>query len=98
MSYYWKYEQNNSGGEFIEPAINLWVYASTEKEADKIAKENGVYWNIFADCECCGPRWSAADCFADPIPDYQWKVSEWEEEMAKKDGIPARLLIKGEQK
>lgn len=98
MSLYWLYEQNNSGGKFIKPAISLWVYASTEEEADKIALENGVYWLSLSDCSCCGPRWGAADGGYEKIPDYLWTTSEWVQKAADADGVPARLLIKGEQK
>ena len=60
---YYLYEQNNSGGVFTEPAKNVIVKASSYSEANRIAEENGVYfdeeYNI--DCDCCGMRWSKHD-------------------------------------
>lgn len=56
--------QNNSGGRFGPPAINVIVEADDWREADAIAAENGVYLNGVAsgyDCSCCGDRWHSAE-------------------------------------
>jgi len=59
MTYY-VFEQNNSGGVFVEPAVQVVIQASSEDEAVKVAVSNGLYFDpeFEVDCECCGPRWS----------------------------------------
>lgn len=54
---WYKYRQNNSGGIFLEPAINVIVEADSDGEAQGKAEEVGVYFDPFSDCQCCGPRW-----------------------------------------
>jgi len=98
MSHYWGYSQNNSGGIWKKPAIEVWIEAETEKEADLIAKENGVYFSIFSgkegDClDCCGARWGGADYCLPKVPEPSKYVLQWEIE----SGIPAQLIIKGEK-
>lgn len=62
MNFY-EYDQNNSGGSFIENdklCHRVIIEAESEKEADEIAKNIGIYFNGVAkgyDCECCGDRW-----------------------------------------
>lgn len=58
---FYTFSQNNSGGQFDE---NLSQYviieASSAKEANRKAREIGVYFNGIDegyDCECCGDRW-----------------------------------------
>ncbi len=99
MSLYWGYSQNNSGGFFKEPAIEVWIEAQTEEDADRIAKENGIYFSIFSgqegDClDCCGARWGGADWCLPKVPEPSKYVLQWE----KESGIPAQLIIKGENK
>lgn len=92
MTYY-TYQQNNSGGSFISPAITVVVKASTPAEADAKAIEAGVYFDPFfeIDCDCCGERWySASESDAsDVVPE----VSEWYQSFAKSDGVPAQIVI-----
>lgn len=52
MSKWFHYDQNNSGGSFGGPAINVWVEARSAEEANGIAEGH--------DCECCGDRWHSA--------------------------------------
>lgn len=57
---FYHYRQNNSGGGFEGPAINVIVEALEAGEADSRAKEVGVYFDGCADgidCSCCGDRW-----------------------------------------
>lgn len=54
---FYVYHQNNSGGKFAPPAINLVVEADTPAEADTIALSEGVYEDDGSDCQCCGSRW-----------------------------------------
>lgn len=57
---WYRFDQNNSGGSFAEPALNVIVKAKNAEEANKIAVESGfVYFDpeFKKDCECCGNRW-----------------------------------------
>lgn len=97
MSYY-RYRQNNSGGGWDSPAIEVFIEANSPTEADKIAIENGIYFDpdYEIDCECCGNRWSnAGDWDAwDEIPSlYETPLDEY-----LYGNFPRRLVIKGEQK
>jgi len=62
MSKYYRYRQNNSGGAFEGPAIDVFVEADTPEEADEIAQTKGIYFDpeYRIDCDCCGNRWSNA--------------------------------------
>ena len=59
---YYVYHQNNSGGGFEKPAINVVVKASNFKEANAIFEtiENCYFDGCRRkmDCSCCGDRWS----------------------------------------
>lgn len=59
MSFY-RYRQNNSGGIWTEPAINVIVEAGSADEANDRAETLGVYFGGAGDCSCCGNRWSTA--------------------------------------
>lgn len=54
---FYNFTQNNSGGVFTEPAIHVYVEATSVNEACDRAEEVGVYFGGFGDCECCGDRW-----------------------------------------
>lgn len=55
------YRQNNSGGRFRKPAVNVYVEALNSSHADTRAEELGLYFDGSGDCSCCGSRWSTAD-------------------------------------
>lgn len=60
---FYQFRQNNSGGSFDEPAINVIVEASSAVEANEIAQQHGIYFDgcdSGTDCSCCGDRWSPA--------------------------------------
>lgn len=57
---FYTYHQNNSGGVWAGPAITVVVEASSAAEANAIAERNGVYFDGFNDCACCGKRWYEA--------------------------------------
>lgn len=60
---FYGYDQNNSGGTYSTPIIQLWVEADSPQEADQLAQRHGVYFDgvdLGLDCECCGDRWSRA--------------------------------------
>ncbi len=78
MTYY-RYRQNNSGGGFEGPAIEVFVEADSEDEADEIAQEHGIYFDplYLIDCECCGNRWSEAwDSYEQIPPEYYSELDE----------------------
>lgn len=56
---YW-FRQNNTGGYFCDPAINVMIEAGSASEANDLAQKHGVYFNGATngkDCGCCGDRW-----------------------------------------
>jgi len=90
MSYY-RYIQNNSGGSFLEPAIEVFIEANTVREADSIARKSGIYFGYGpGDCDCCGERWLKASKYSksEAIEPNKY-ASRWET-----DEIPALLVIK----
>lgn len=88
---FYTYEQNNSGGFWKAPAISVVVEASSEDEADTIAKQNGVYFfDEHDDCPgCCGSRWGNARGPYQQIPEINAFDLRWEEI----SGIPAQLVV-----
>lgn len=58
---FFEYRQNNSGGGFTGPAINVYIEADNVGEANNIFQTlDGCYFDpdYERDCECCGTRWS----------------------------------------
>lgn len=58
---FYHFHQNNSGGSFDGPAINVIVEAINAAHANTIAEEHGLYFDGCdkgIDCGCCGDRWS----------------------------------------
>lgn len=88
---FYTYEQNNSGGFWKAPAISVVVEASSEDEADTIAKQSGVYFfDEHDDCpDCCGSRWYSARGPYQQIPEVNAFDLRWEE----MSGIPAQLVV-----
>lgn len=83
---FFNFQQNNSGGYFTKPAHHVWVEADSADEANKLAEENGIYFNGRAsrkDCNCCGDRWSR--CYADDGEEFPLLESAF----LKKKGIPS---------
>lgn len=57
---YFEFNQNNSGGSFGPPAINVIIEATDAEQANEIAENEGIYFDGCAndrDCPCCGDRW-----------------------------------------
>lgn len=94
-SRFYRFHQNNSGGDFLAPAIDVWVEASSADEANRIAQDNGIYFDGIdsdTDCWCCGDRWypaDEADAYAAPEDPSDFYVG-----FAKADGIPASIVIR----
>lgn len=57
---WFEYSQNNSGGSFKGPAHTVLVQAPDADRANRIAKDNGLYFDGDGGCSCCGNRWSDA--------------------------------------
>ena len=92
MSFY-TFRQNNSGGTFTLPAINVSVEADSADEANDIAESHGVYFddNCEVDCECCGQRWyRATEWDAWEEPREPSVVSQW---LADLYDIPVSIAI-----
>ena len=92
MSFY-AFRQNNSGGTFTQPAINVSVEADSADEANDIAESHGVYFDddYEVDCECCGERWYRAtewDACEEPS-----EPSAWDQGWADMYDIPVSIVI-----
>lgn len=93
---FYVYRQNNSGGSFLPPAVNVIVEADNAAEADTIADGVGIYFNGEGDCPCCGYRWSEADeewDRYDTLADAKASIHKGDEEWAKMDRIPAVIVL-----
>lgn len=55
---FYHYSQNNSGGFFTKPAINVIIEAASSEQADVRAQDHGLYFGGEGDCPCCGDRWN----------------------------------------
>lgn len=85
---FYVFSQNNSGGSFVvddKLCHRLFIEATDEGEAVRIAESMGVYFNGCAqgiDCSCCGDRWYYPDEITMPQPygtytkDEAEKISE----------------------
>lgn len=87
MSFF-TFHQNNSGGSWSRPAINMIIEANSAREANGLAEEYGAYFDGYGDCQCCGDRWyelSKGDD-GDPVPSIYG--SPVEEQLVKDKGWP----------
>lgn len=69
---FYQFKQNNSGGGFRSPAINVIIEATSVDEANVLALDHGLYFDGVADerdCPCCGDRWY-------PVRDEKYDVSD----------------------
>lgn len=61
---WWRYYQNNSGGNWIGPQL-VYIEAASLNAANEAAQSlAGVYFNgcdSGEDCDCCGDRWHDPD-------------------------------------
>lgn len=95
---FYSFGQNNSGGFWKDPAIQLIIEASSYSEAEKIAYDYGVYFNGCdegIDCECCGDRWSTSwneEGFDKP---GVYTSGDWEEHRrrAPQDRVPSLMIV-----
>jgi hypothetical protein len=84
-----RYHQNNSGGFVVDaPTLNasegyvegfdIYIYASSKDEANRIAESKGIYFDGVRkgrDCECCGDRWYMAG-YPEPASEVQLAYEE----------------------
>lgn len=67
---WYRYSQNNSGGYYLGPAVEVVVRAESVEEANSLALEAGVDPDA-PYCDCCGTRWTLFDPeWFDPIEGY----------------------------
>lgn len=95
---FYLFDQNNSGGVFIDPAIQVYVEADSPEEANERAEYFGVYFDpeCEMDCRCCGSRWYEASEWstaydeesAIPMPTTAW--DEW----ASSDKVPVQKIFR----
>jgi len=90
------FRQNNSGGSFKNPAISIYVQATSEEEADEIAKEYGAYFDgcsTGSDCSCCGDRWYRSYGPEEDDFDIEEIRSNESYYFAVRDKIPTSLIV-----
>ena len=93
---FYVYRQNNSGGRFIPPAVDVIVEADSAAEADTIAEGVGIYFFGADDCSCCGFRWNRAEEEWDrheTLADAKASIGKHNEVWAKEDRIPAVIVL-----
>ena len=96
---FYVYRQNNSGGSFRPPAVDVIVEAPSAAEADTIAEGLGIYFFGADDCSCCGFRWSRAEedwDRYDTLQEARASIYKHTEEWAKADRIPAVVVVEAE--
>lgn len=70
---FFEFSQNNSGGGFdfdAEQGISHFVIieAVDAEHANYLARQIGLYFDGYGDCQCCGNRWGEAWGEGDPVP------------------------------
>ena len=89
---FYSYHQNNSGGWFTLPAIDVIIEADSAEEADRIAESKGLYFDGAGDCDCCGNRWhetyDEGEEFIPELSSYHGHYSK----RAEQDNTKARVI------
>lgn len=94
---FWCFHQNNSGGYFQEPAIDVLVLAPTEELAFVKAFEKGVDPDA-PSCGCCGARWCSWAYELSPA-EARTRILDallgrgYQADYAKADGVPMLLVV-----
>ena len=98
---FYQYRQNNSGGKFRGPAINVIVEAHSSEDANMRAEQFGLYFSgcdTGQDCDCCGNRWSDSaynDCKDEPCI-YDTPIAQFEVDAyltKRKEKIPFAIVL-----
>jgi hypothetical protein len=97
MAFY-TFHQNNSGGFFKEPARSVVIEAATAEEAITIAEGEGLYFDGYGDCSCCGNRWSSYQPEGDEVPsEYGEPIpldgGHTRSDLASWDKVPSYLIV-----
>lgn len=99
QSKFYQFRQNNSGGSFSYPAINVIVEALDVNHANSIAENNGVYFNgcdSGQDCDCCGDRWypqyNESNATNSPMV-YDEDAEDYHDEWAEENKVLSVLII-----
>lgn len=93
---FFRFDQNNTGGAYIEPAKFLFVEANDWREAEDIAMDHGVYFDGVhegIDCECCGDRWYGVSDECETPTIWGQPADEYDD-IFKDDGIPTYKIIR----
>ena len=93
---FYVYRQNNSGGSFRPPAVDVIVEADSAAEADTIAEGVGIYFDGAGDCPCCGNRWDEAEedwNKYDSLAEAKASIGKHNEAWAREDRIPAVIVL-----
>lgn len=93
------YRQNNPGGKFRAPALNVYVQAMSSAVADAMAQEVGLYFDGVddgEDCSCCGDRWTRASEYLSSADEPAEKPSKWDIECAKRANGTLAMWIRAD--
>jgi hypothetical protein len=84
------FDQNNSGGNFIDDENNglgyrVYIEAIDADHANSIAEKIGIYFGgvgLGYDCECCGDRWYSVNEYdaVEKVPEFAnclWGVNSY---------------------
>jgi hypothetical protein len=104
---WFNFRQNNSGGSFQEPAINVHIEAVDRNAANALAEIHGVYFDGVAagrDCGCCGDRWSeqwsgeqgeaVPSQYGTPITDLEDGGFQW----GDSENLPEHMIVHADRK
>ena len=91
---WYMYNQNNSWGKLVPPAIAVIVFADNQDGARTKAEGAGVYFDG-PDCPCCGPRWSQHDVDtysteSAAIADANHRYASW----TRMSGVKTLVVVK----
>jgi hypothetical protein len=89
------YHQNNPSGVFHGPAYHVYVQAISERVANAMAEDAGLYFNGCADgkdCSCCGDRWSTPYRSYNEEPAPPSSYDSWESRCIAEAGAYALYL------
>lgn len=95
---FYVYRQNNSGGSFRPPAVDVIVEADSAVDADTIAEGVGIYFDGRpGDCiPCCGHRWATAEedwNKYDSLAGAKASIYKHNEVWARADRVPAVVIV-----
>jgi hypothetical protein len=94
---YYIFDQNNTGGSFIGPAVYVAVNGSSPEEANIKAEAAGLYFDGADDCGCCGNRWhkayEAAETFDTRQEAEAYFIHIWDSHYSYPPSVPFALVV-----